>query len=140
MVVASTNPSAWSCSRLGKAPFAAASITALTAAARDWISAIEFTSAAVSRSITLLSNADLAAKAVVLLLPLKLRPRALNWEAFRAVPAEVPPSARASNATAAFTTVCTSPPLSFAVDANDATALFTSAKLLLVTPVTLAAV
>ena len=88
-----------------------------------------------SRSITLLSNADLAAKAVLLVLPLKLRPSALNWTALNGAPAELPPSARARSATAAFTTVCTSAALSVAALLNTATALFTSDRFVPVTPV-----
>ena len=97
---------------------------------------MELTSAVVSRSITLLNSAALAFTAVMLLLPWKLTPRVLKSAALTAVPAALPPSARANSAEAVVTTVCTSAVVSVAVADSRATALLISARLVVVTPLT----
>ena len=94
------------------------------------------TSAAVSLSITLLSKAAFASTAVDVLVPLKLTPRPVNCAAVTAVPPLLAPSARARTAFTEVTRFCTSAVVSVAVEANAATLLLSSVRLVAVTPVT----
>ena len=140
VVLTPVRPKAWSCSRVGAVPPAAASTTTLTAEAITCSSATELTSPTPRRSITLLSSAALAVRAPSVLVPPKLSPIAVNCEAVSAVALLEPPSARAMTARAASATVCTSAAESVAVLVRPATALMSSGRAALRTPVTPAAV